>query len=439
MRKVKVWALIVVMVTGLVAGIGFIPITEQVPYTAVEDQPLKVTQTFYPDADPEVSSVDGQVLHDFGLDGTSWAAIIGAGGSVSSDRVGNGRVLEVHAARTENMWRNLYRSIFVFDTSSLPPDCIIAEAVLSIYGYDKLDYLGILPDINVYSSNPASNTKLVPDDYDSFGSTPFSTAISYADWDVSGYNDFVLNSDGKNSISKGGVSKFGMRSPSYDVSGTPPHWTSGKATIVACYFAEKGAGYKPKLVVTYTVAVEDVTLTIETIGRGTTDPAPGSWEYTAGSEVLVRAIPTAGWQFDHWEGSIAGIENPITFTIAADIAITAVFSEIIVPPEEYAVTISVIGEGMTDPMPGAYIVTHGVILKITAYPAEGWRFSHWQGDISGTANPVNIEVLGNMPVVAVFAEISPPLLIPAWTWPLIGGVIVGVIVVIIALSQRKRK
>lgn len=174
----------------------------------------------------------------------------------------------------------------------------------------------------------------------------------------------------------------------------------------------------------------------ETIEQGTTSPAPGAWEYEDGFVVSLSALPAAGWQFDYWGGDISSTDNPVTFTIIQDMTITAVFSEVVVPPEEYAVTISAIGSGTTDPVLGAHTITHGASLTITAYPAEGWLFSHWEGDISGPVNPVNIEVLRNISVVAVFVEVPVPPPKPTWGWAL---VVVIVIIAIIILAGGGEK
>ncbi|GAH49890.1 unnamed protein product, partial [marine sediment metagenome] len=38
----------------------------------------------------------------------------------------------------------------------------------------------------------------------------------------------------------------------------------------------------------------------------------------------------------------------------------------------------------------------------------GHKFSHWEGDISGEANPVNFQMTANISVVAVFVEGAAP-------------------------------
>jgi len=159
---------------------------------------------------------------------------------------------DIYADNLENKWQRLDRTIFLFDTSSLPESCTVTNAVLSLYGMSKYkdgDF-AVVPE--VVSSNPTSNTELAAGDFDSLGSTPFSDTIAYTAFDTTDYNDYTLNASGIAAISKTGISKFGMRDKAYDRYGNTPIWAANKQCYVRGYCAEQGAGYKPKLVVTYT-------------------------------------------------------------------------------------------------------------------------------------------------------------------------------------------
>jgi hypothetical protein len=211
--------------------------------------------TYYPDADPESTSVDGYVAAHYETDGHTWATIIADPG-YSADDSGT----ELYPTRITNQnagddWRNLFRAITLFDTSALPDNATITGAVLSVYGYNKMHTLGGTgPDVNVYSSAPASNTALAAGDFDSLGSTAFcDTAITYAGWNTGGYNDFTFNSLGIAAISKTGVSKFGLRNANYDVAQVTPPSANKQEAILNGYTSEQGTDYKPKLVVTYTI------------------------------------------------------------------------------------------------------------------------------------------------------------------------------------------
>lgn len=207
-------------------------------------------QTFYPDADPETSSVDGFARHYIPA-GDTWATIRNAAGDLADDTADDAYASYIYSDDETDKWRCIARGIFLFDTSGLPDDATITAATLSLRGSYKQDALGINPEVNIYSSAPASNTALVAGDYDCGGSTPYcDTDLTYASWSTAGYNDFALNATGLAAILKTGVSKFGGREVTYDVGASDPAWSSVKETFIRFWSADKGAGYKPKLLVT---------------------------------------------------------------------------------------------------------------------------------------------------------------------------------------------
>ena len=62
----------------------------------------------------------------------------------------------------------------------------------------------------------------------------------------------MLAKVGRAAIDKTGISKFGIREKTYDVLDVEPTWGNGDSARYEGWMADKGAGYKPKLVVTYT-------------------------------------------------------------------------------------------------------------------------------------------------------------------------------------------
>ncbi|MEM1553195.1 MAG: PKD domain-containing protein [Candidatus Bathyarchaeia archaeon] len=82
----------------------------------------------------------------------------------------------------------------------------------------------------------------------------------------------------------------------------------------------------------YTAVVITYTLKIETTPGGTTNPAPGTYSYAAGSQVQVTAIPNSGYAFDHWElnGTNVGTATTYTVTMNANYVLKAFFRQ--VPP-----------------------------------------------------------------------------------------------------------
>ncbi|MEM3700708.1 MAG: hypothetical protein QXL57_07590 [Candidatus Bathyarchaeia archaeon] len=69
------------------------------------------------------------------------------------------------------------------------------------------------------------------------------------------------------------------------------------------------------------------TLTITATVGGTTNPAPGTYTYSAGQTVQVRAIPSENYTFDHWEldGVNVGSTNPFSVLMNQNHNLKAVF------------------------------------------------------------------------------------------------------------------
>lgn len=208
-------------------------------------------ETFYPDAHPETSTVDGVVYHQ--VADQTWAQIRDGAGTHADDSGAAPSAPEIKANGATNEWFRIMRLILLFDTSSIPDDAIITGAILSLYGKGKRDDAGWTPSIGIYSSAPASDTELVAGDYDSLGTTILSSVISYADFNTDGYNAFTLNAAGLALIDKTGISKFGAREVTYDVANSAPAWSADAEFYFWVYMAEQGDSYKPKLVVTYTI------------------------------------------------------------------------------------------------------------------------------------------------------------------------------------------
>ncbi len=153
---------------------------------------------------------------------------------------------------------DLMRSIFLFDTSALTSGATVTGAVLSLFGVSAKidDGTAITPDIDIYTSTPASNTVLAATDFGNIGTTSQTgSPIGYSSWSDSAYNNFTFNGTGIGNISKTGVSKFAAQNANYDAANTPPTWSNSSSHAVFCnYAAAAGTSTDPKLVVTYSPA-----------------------------------------------------------------------------------------------------------------------------------------------------------------------------------------
>lgn len=142
----------------------------------------------------------------------------------------------------------IYRSALFFDTSSLPDDATISSAVLSLYGSQDSSIVDF--EITAVDGS-VLHEPLVGADYGALrNQTVSGGAFDTSGFSVSGYNDIPLNETGMGWISKTAITKLGLRS-SRDIAPTEPHWDER----VDVYTFEKGGGYQPKLVVTYTIPV----------------------------------------------------------------------------------------------------------------------------------------------------------------------------------------
>ena len=140
-------------------------------------------------------------------------------------------------------------------------------------------------------------------------------------------------------------------------------------------------------------------LTIAAESGGSTEPVPGTYFYDEGTEVSITASPESGYRFGSWTGNIPqGHEddNPIIITMDSDRSITANFVQ------QYTLTIDSDTGGTTNPEPGSYAYDSGADVTITAIPDSGYRFQEWNGDASGTDNPITITMDSDKNVTSIF-------------------------------------
>lgn len=156
--------------------------------------------------DPGTTSVDGRVYYTSGADwDTAHNATDGTGKAAT---VANEKV----ECDYDGSDYDISRVIMLFDTSSLTGDATISAAKMKLAAIGLGAVNNDTTDLDIVSSNPASNTTLDVADFDQLGTTVFGS-IALADWVSTSetYNDITLNGDGLSNISKTGISKFGFR------------------------------------------------------------------------------------------------------------------------------------------------------------------------------------------------------------------------------------
>ncbi len=152
-------------------------------------------------------------------------------------------------------------------------------------------------------------------------------------------------------------------------------------------------------------AIVTYTLTITATAGGTTNPAPGTYIYEAGSYASVTALPSENYMFSHWvlDGSPAGSANPISVLMNANRTLHAVFSII-----NYTLTITVTSGGTTSPSPSTYVYVSGSNVSVTATPDVNYKFVKWllDGNDVGFANPYTVHMDANHTLHAVFQQLT---------------------------------
>lgn len=78
-------------------------------------------------------------------------------------------------------------------------------------------------------------------------------------------------------------------------------------------------------------------------------------------------------------------------------------------PAFYTVDIEVSGEGSVVIEPEQEEYEGGTEITITAVPGEGWQFSGWSGDVTGTNNPSTFTISKNALIAAAFIMALPEL------------------------------
>jgi len=145
-------------------------------------------------------------------------------------------------------------------------------------------------------------------------------------------------------------------------------------------------------------------LTVTTDGQGTVNEEviqQKATDYEYGSMIKLTASSANGWQFVEWQGDATGTDNPTQITVDNPTQVTAVFLK-----KTYAITVNITGQGSIAKDPDQQEYEYGTTVDLTASASLGWNFDKWQGDITGTDNPLQLTIDGPKDVTAVFVEQS---------------------------------
>ncbi|MBS4028932.1 MAG: InlB B-repeat-containing protein [Ignavibacteriales bacterium] len=131
--------------------------------------------------------------------------------------------------------------------------------------------------------------------------------------------------------------------------------------------------------------------------NGSVSANPSENEYEHGSMVELTATAENGYHFVDWSGDLTGTENPDTLLMNEDKTVTANFAI-----NMYSLTITA-ENGTVTKNPSQELYAHGTSVELTATPSEGYAFTFWSGDASGSDNPTSVTMDDDKSVTANFA------------------------------------
>jgi uncharacterized repeat protein (TIGR02543 family) len=163
--------------------------------------------------------------------------------------------------------------------------------------------------------------------------------------------------------------------------------------------------------------VPERTLSLSTVGQGSIIPNSAG-PYPMGTTVTLTAQPAAGWRFAGWTGDLSGTVSPATITLDSNKTVQATFLEL----PKYTLAVSKSGQGNVTVSPTTGPYPEGSTVTVTAQPAQGWVFTGWSGDATGTSNPLSLTMSGNKSLAATFRQ---PATVGSYVDPGIGSVTIS--------------
>ncbi len=143
-------------------------------------------------------------------------------------------------------------------------------------------------------------------------------------------------------------------------------------------------------------------------GEGTVSKNPEKDNYSFEEEVTLTPVAEEGWNFSYWSGDLTGSSDSKVVTMDDDKTVTAHFIE-----NGYVLPLVTDGEGGISKNPDKAVYASEETVTLTASPATGWEFSHWEGDLAESENPENITMDSEKTVTAVFDAVDYSLTVEA--------------------------
>ncbi len=148
------------------------------------------------------------------------------------------------------------------------------------------------------------------------------------------------------------------------------------------------------------VGVASYPVMVAIVGPGTVRRVPDLGAYEAGSEVELVAETTGSALFAGWTGAVSSSQKRVRISVNGPVSATATFKAV------YPVVSEVRGEGQILLSPPDANYPEGMVVALTAKPADGWGFVQWSGDIATTTQEAGVTVDAPKRVIAEFARLG---------------------------------
>jgi len=139
------------------------------------------------------------------------------------------------------------------------------------------------------------------------------------------------------------------------------------------------------------------------VGGKVTSSSGTVTSFTYGQKCTLHAEPSAGYQFDGWEGDITGTGKDVYITFNKDYQVFAKFSKI---PETKTWTLDTTGSfnGTITRVPDKPVYFDGETVRLTANPSAGYMFKNWAVPYDSRAQTFDVTMSANTTITSTFME-----------------------------------
>lgn len=221
-------------------------------------------------------------------------------------------------------------------------------------------------------------------------------AVNTYTLNVTAVNGTVLNNPNQASFNSGAtVQLTATPAPGYTFTSWSGDATGSANPLTVTMNADKN--------ITANFTLNTYTLNVTAV-NGTVVKNPNLTAYNSGATVQLTATPSPGYTFTSWSGDAAGSVNPLTVTMNANKNVTANFTAIV--PVTYTLNVTAVnGTVLKDPNQIAY--NSGATVQLTATPDAGYTFTSWNGDATGSVNPLTVIMNADKNITANFTASGP--------------------------------